>query len=681
MKRKFILGLGAISTLAAIPTIAATCGVSSPAKVAKARAAYEDAFKKFNYAVESDVKALVEKKKAINAKDISKEQKQKLIAEKDAWVKTRTPILQDLRKKANDEFKNLKKVQKNFKTQVVKIVHTNDEHGRLVFDDGKFNNYSGMQGLAEILNKDFDRDLLLSAGDLIQGLPLSDSDKGLTISKVAKEMNYQAVAIGNHEFDYGLEHMFNIERETAGMPFLSANIVWNEKAVSEKIKTKDGKLAVKDEKVFTPYIIKTLDSGIKVGIMGITTPDTQWTSNPKNSVHVTFLDPIESGKKTVEELKSKGVNFIVALTHLGVNRPDTRWDSREFTKNVEGVDLVLDGHSHTRVDIERKDEEKGFLTQAECYTRYLSELDLVVDSETGKVSEVKQHLRTIEYTELLGGKENSIQSIKDMIGKLKEKFDAVNDKVVFKSSVEFKHTEEVKIKPGGGEREIPIWRGRAQQTNLGTFAADAAVYDFIENKPKVNGQEVQFSDDNVIGLVNGGGLRQDTQSGDIKRADLLGISPFGNRIAAVQVKGSVLLEAMKHGASKVFSGAYAQYSHNVKANINFKETKGDKFVYELDENSVKINDKAVDKNKDYYIVTNDFILIGGDGYEMLDYVKHPEKAKSVFEGGDILESYIKFGQLITNKEASKESTNPFGKRKIENYKDIEQKNIEVKHTK
>nr|WP_307928205.1 hypothetical protein [Mycoplasmopsis bovis] len=134
-------------------------------------------------------------------------------------------------------------------------------------------------------------DLLLSAGDLIQGLPLSDSDKGLTISKVAKEMKYQAVAIGNHEFDYGLEHMFNIEKQTAGMPFLSANIVWNDKAVAEKVKTKDGKLAVKNEQVFTPYIIKTLESGIKVGIMGITTPDTQWTSNPKNSVHVTFLGP------------------------------------------------------------------------------------------------------------------------------------------------------------------------------------------------------------------------------------------------------------------------------------------------------------------------------------------------------------------------------------------------------
>nr|WP_307928204.1 hypothetical protein [Mycoplasmopsis bovis] len=132
-----------------------------------------------------------------------------------------------------------------------------------------------------------------------------------------------------------------------------------------------------------------------------------------------------------------------------------RWDLENLLKNVAGVDLVLDGHSHTRVDIERKDEEKGFLTQAECYTKYLSELDLVVDKETGKVTEVKQYLRTIEYTELLGGKENSIASIKDMIGKLKEKFDAVNDKVVFNLPIEFKHTEEVKIKPGNGEREVP----------------------------------------------------------------------------------------------------------------------------------------------------------------------------------------------------------------------------------
>lgn len=84
MKRKFILGLGAISAFAAIPMVAATCGVSSPKQVAKARAAYDEAFKKFNDAVESDIKELVQKKEAINAKDIDKEKKKKLTEEKDA---------------------------------------------------------------------------------------------------------------------------------------------------------------------------------------------------------------------------------------------------------------------------------------------------------------------------------------------------------------------------------------------------------------------------------------------------------------------------------------------------------------------------------------------------------------------------------------------------------------------
>ncbi len=102
-------------------------------------------------------------------------------------------------------------------------------------------------------------------------------------------------------------------------------------------------------------------------------------------------------------------------------------------------------------------------------------------------------------------------------------------------------------------------------------------------------------------------------------------------LLAVQVKGSVLLEAMKHGASKVFSGAYAQYSHNVSAKISYKETKDDKFIYELDENSVMINNKKVEKDKDYYIVTNDFILIGGDGYKMLCIMLNiPRKSQWAF---------------------------------------------------
>ncbi|ENY68833.1 5'Nucleotidase, predicted lipoprotein [Metamycoplasma auris 15026] len=680
MKKKMLLSLGGILTaFSALPMIAISCGQPNEEKVAKAKAAYENAFKNFDEAINADMQSLKDKKAEIE-KEKDETKKKELIAKKEEFVKQRSPILLALRKKVNDAYKNLRVAQKGAGTQLIKIVHTNDEHGRLVFDDGKYNNYSGMQGLAEILSRDFDRDLLLSAGDLIQGLPLSDSDKGLTISKIAKEMKYNAVAIGNHEFDYGLDHMFKIEKETEGMPFLSANIVWNKKAVTDQVKDKNGKLAIEGQKVFSPYIIKELPSGLKVAIMGITTPDTQWTSAPRNSVHVTFLDPIDTAKEVVKELKAKGINFIVALTHLGVNRPDTRWDSREFTKNVEGIDLVLDGHSHTLVPIEEGKDENGFLTQAECYTKYLSELDLIVNTKTGKISSVKQRLWTIEYTELMDGKKNTITPIKNMIDALKTKFDAVNNEVVFSLPFDFKHTEEVKIKPGNGSKEVPIWKGRSQQTNLGSFTTDATAWDFIENSPKVNNEAVVFNADNVIGLEVGGALRQDTQKGAIKRADLLGIAPFGNRIAAVQVKGEVLLEAMKHGAKKIFSGGYAQYSHNVSAKINFKEEKDNKFVYELDESSVKINGKSVNKDQNYYIVTNGFVLEGGDGYDMLNYTKNPTKAKSVFEGGDILETYIKYGKLITSSNNTN-SSNPFAKYKTDDYKDPNPTYIQVNHNK
>ncbi|MBY7705039.1 5'-nucleotidase C-terminal domain-containing protein [Vibrio harveyi] len=190
---------------------------------------------------------------------------------------------------------------------------------------------------------------------------------------------------------------------------------------------------------------------------------------------------------------------------------------------------------------------------------------------------------------------------------------------------------------------------------------------------------VNYSEDNVIGLINGGGLRQDIAVGNVKKLDLLGVSPFGNRITAVKVKGSTLIKAVKHGASKVFSGGYAQYSSNVKANINITKADGNNRVYELDESSLKINDKPINKEQEYVIVTNDFLLIGGDGYTMLDYTKNPNDVKHVYEGNDLLQVYIDYGKHITTNQEVKDG-NLFEKRKIQDYNpDIYPQNIIVNH--
>ncbi|WP_027334227.1 bifunctional metallophosphatase/5'-nucleotidase [Mycoplasma elephantis] len=650
MKKKILWSLGVLSTILVAPISIVSCQQNNFKEDAKnlelKRNEYINSYKKFNDSIDEKVKILKNKKDAIN-KEKDKDNRKKLIEEKDKWVKEQTQTLQQLRKDANDKFNNLRNAQKGFEKQIIKIIHTNDEHGRLVFDDGKYNNYSGMQGLAEILGLNMDRDLLVSAGDTIQGQPLSDMDKGKTICKVASLAGYEAIAVGNHEFDYGLEHLFEIQRTNEKMPFLSCNVVWNKKAEDEKVKTYDNKDAKEGERVFKPYIIKELESGLKIGIIGITTPDTKFTSHPKNSVNVTFLEPIDEANKVAVELKNKGINFVVVLTHLGVDRNDANWDAREFAKKVENIDLVLDGHSHTYVPIEKVNNKDTYLTQALCYTKYLSELDITLDTQTGTIENINQRLRPIEEIELLGGKENKNQEISKLIIDLKEEFKKEYEKVVFNLPINLTHE-------------------RAKQTNLGMFASDAIAWDFVKNNPKINNQVINFDLDNVIGLFNSGGLRQNIPAGDVKKGDVLGVCPFGNRIAAVQVKGNVLLEMIKHG-SNVGSGGFAQYSRNVKGEIKLASETNGKKIYAIDESTILINDKPIDINKDYYVVTNDFILVGGDNYTMLDYTKNPDKAKLVFEGGDLLESLIEYGKLITATNFTPALNNVFGDKAISLY--------------
>ncbi|PYF42637.1 bifunctional UDP-sugar hydrolase/5'-nucleotidase periplasmic precursor [Metamycoplasma alkalescens] len=137
---------------------------------------------------------------------------------------------------------------------------------------------------------------------------------------------------------------------------------------------------------------------------------------------------------------------------------------------------------------------------------------------------------------------------------------------------------------------------------------------------------------------------------------------------------------MKHGALKTLSGGYGQYSHNVEAKIKVKsEDERNKRVYEIDENSIKINNKSIDKDKFYYVVTNDFILVGGDGYGMLNYTKQKDSVKQIFEGRDMVEVFIDYGKQITSNKNQDNDSNPFSKRKISDYDKSVQQKIIVDH--
>ncbi|WP_426461180.1 bifunctional metallophosphatase/5'-nucleotidase [Mycoplasma hafezii] len=558
----------------------------------------------------------------------------------------------------------LRNVEKetNSKLRTIKIFHSNDEHGRIEFDDGKYNLYSGMLKTGDYL-KDKDYDLLLSAGDMIQGLPLSDTDKGKTIANIAKNIGYQAVAVGNHEFDYGLKHILNLNAElnkdAETMPFLSANIYYAELPADKQVEGYDASKV--GQRVFKPYIIRDLGSGIKVAIFGLTTPDTKTTSHPKNSELVNFTDPLTETKKVVAEIKQAHpeISFIINIAHLGKARSVAAWTSEYLAEhNDTDLDLILDGHSHTLVKINNENQPDTYVTQTEAYTKYLGDIELEFDVTTGKIASQKQTLRDIYQVEVATLLEPIDPKSKNqvLLAELKKIFSSENERVVFESPAPFLQVDTLNIDG------VPYWRGRILPTTMGVLFANAGAWNFFTSKTWEAIPDVEPGTiDNTFGLFNGGGLRSNLDKGPVKYGDMRAISPFGNRPNVVRVKGDKAKEAILYGISKARSGGFSQLSSNISYKVNIikklnPKTQKEEYMWEAIPESIKINGKDFDPNKYYYIATNDYLAYGGDGYTMLNYAKNPESVKMVYEGQSLIQDALKFISKISTKDAKLDPT-------------------------
>ncbi|WP_338822598.1 bifunctional metallophosphatase/5'-nucleotidase [Mycoplasmopsis felifaucium] len=671
MKKKYFLGLGlALSGITATvaPLISTKCVKTNKSNtdannetaqetklsLADVRTKYKDSYDAFN----KQIKIYADELKTLKGKldkEKDNDKKQELKDQIKALYDTAAPVLAELNTKYNENFETLRKMEKeeNSKIRTVRIFHTNDEHGRIEFDDYKYNLYSGIIGTDSFL-KNKKRDLLLSAGDLIQGLPLSDSDKGKTISKMAKEIGYDSVAIGNHEFDYGLAHILGIDTEINStdkkMPFISANIYYKNypdasTAPAGYDQTKVGK------RVFTPYIIKEISNGLKVAIFGLTTPDTIWTSHPKNSELVEFRDPTASAKEVLKEIKDThpDIKFVIGTVHLGTGRTQSEWSSEYLAQNVNGdeqteLDLIIDGHSHTYVEANNKVNKDIWVTQTEAYTKWLGDIELEFDTETGKIVSLNQVLRNVYQIDV--DTHNRVVDKNDvnlkLLDALKAEFDKVKNQPAFANPTVLKHADSVELDG------TPYWIGRILPTGLGIMASNALAWDF--QSKNVAGEPASTLD-NTIGLMNGGGLRTDLKAGDLNYGDILALSPFGNRITTIKVKGSTLIKTLEFGLSKGKSGAFAQLSSNVSYALDVvkemdPKLKAETYVWKPKVDSFKINDKAIVADNDYYIVTNDFIAAGGDGYSMLDLTKQKD-IKQVYEAGKLIDSIIEYGKHVT----------------------------------
>ncbi|MGQ3478001.1 5'-nucleotidase C-terminal domain-containing protein [Paenibacillus sp. TY11] len=458
----------------------------------------------------------------------------------------------------------------------ITILHTNDTHAHVVANDKEMG-FAKLAGIIDQYRTSNPNTLLLDDGDTVHGTTFATLVNGESIVKVINKLRYDAMVPGNHEFNYGWKHLVELSKEIQ-FPVLSANI-----------KQTDG------TRLFKPYVIKEVD-GVKIGIIGLTTPETAYKTNPKNVEGIQFTDPAAEAKAAVDEIRSK-VDVVVVLGHLGQDA-SSKDTSLKVVKEVPGIDIFIDGHSHTVLEKGLVSDNGTLIASAGEYTKYLGVVDLWVDG--GKVTQKQAKL--IDSTQAADVQPNA--EIAALIASIQKEQEPILKEVVTQTSVDLE-----------GARE----KVRASETNLGDLLTDAM-------------RDVSGAD---VALTNGGGIRASIKTGTVTKGDIITVLPFGNQIVTLKVKGSDIQAALENGTASYPepSGGFPQVS-GISFKIDTSAAKGSRV------HSILIGGKALDPEATYTLATNDFTAVGGDQYTM--FAKYPQAGMF----GSLDEALIRYMQKV-----------------------------------
>jgi 5'-nucleotidase / UDP-sugar diphosphatase len=381
--------------------------------------------------------------------------------------------------------------------------------------------------------------LLLAAGDMIQGNSWANLFQGKSVIDVMNAMKFDAMVVGNHEFDFGMK-VLKERIAQARFPILGANV--------------KGLAALK------PYVVKQL-SGVRVGIIGVVTDDTPVATHPRNVMGLTFTTPEIAVKKYLPELKAKA-DIVVVLSHCGYEA------DRELAARVPGIDVIVGGHSHTKI-LQPEVVNRTIIVQAWEHAKALGILDLEV--KDGKVVAHQGELKEITPE---GG------AADPQVAKIVAKYAAqVGEKLC-------QPVGETQVDLNGQDV-------RLKETNLGNFIADTL-------------RETAKAD---AALINGGGIRTGIPRGKIAVKDAYEVLPFDNYLVAIKLTGAQLKAALEHGVSRLPepSGAFPQVS-----GLTFTYSPGAPAGSRVKE--VTVGGQPLDPQKSYVVATNDYLVAGGDGY-------------------------------------------------------------------
>lgn len=447
------------------------------------------------------------------------------------------------------------------KTETVQILHFNDFHAQIEPFKKHYKDKTKVGGIAHLVTKIKElknsKTLVLLAGDAFQGTPFSTVFKGEATFR-ALNGHIDAMILGNHEFDYGQDNLLK-RINAAKFPVINANVF-----------TADGKPFTEKS-----YILKQIGKA-KIGVFGLLTKETAVTTHPKNVKGVVFKNEIPRAKEMVKELRAKGATVIIALTHMGFE------DDKKLAKEVSGIDLIVGGHSHTVL-------EKGYkvnstlIAQAGSSGAYLGKIDLQINPKSGKL--VSADAALIPVSPAIKADAETVKVLKDY----KKKLDGQMKKVIGTSAVQL----------DGSRKNV-----RNKETNLGNLLADIL-------KKRFNAE---------IAFLNGGGIRNSIDKGDITVEAVLKVLPFGNGVSTMMLSGKDIKSVLARSAAKKPSkGNFIQVSEGFKY-----EVKNKKLV------SASLNGKPLEDGKLYKVATSDFLAAGGDGF--LEF----KNGKSVYATGQTM---------------------------------------------
>lgn len=468
------------------------------------------------------------------------------------------------------------------------ILHSNDVHGAIDL-------YAAMASLKADYEAQGAEVILADAGDYSQGTVYVSVNKGADAVTMMNATGYDVATIGNHEFDYGY-----------------AQLAENMKAAKFKVLCADV-LGADGKTIFDANTIIE-KGGVKIGFFGLETPEAQTKANPKLIQGLKFLagkdgkELYDCAAAQVADLKKQGADIIVCLAHLGVDESSEPYTSYDLSKNVKGIDFIIDGHSHTVMTAGPHKE-----AIQSTGTAFANIGVITIDNATKKI--VGNELKAIWHTEKnADGKSVTVVDYKTRDEKVAAAAKAIIDPIdkAYGEKFAVSKVELNGAKAPNGNRD--------SETNLGDLITDAMLWKIRSDAT------IKVPAENVVAITNGGGIRATVKAGDVTKKDINTVLPFGNTLAVVYVTGAELLEALEastyctpeslggfpQAAGVTFTvKTYEKYDKNPDPYP--KSTYyGPKSIQRVTIDNV--NGKKFDLTATYAVVTNNFVAGGGDTY-------------------------------------------------------------------